>query len=729
MTGNLVLVRYDARRGCIEGLRILAKQGIHSFESWDWNPEVIIHTFNPQVKLFVDDPIVKIDMGMYAQHNSAQEEIMMNTGYSRGVRSMISLCHAMAPDQQDQAMALWPSSIIPARERVRSESRHLFRGEGHRPKSVQDASEDTFRIRKWVEFGGLGAPLGVHVGEDVMTFSTVPEQYYTPTKEKPWQGIWVGDYSGHGCEFLLLIQCAVDGSLATPKSASKTPLQHHFDGSDPQGRVSLPVPNGEDGHCAGRLEAIKLTGDPNVPRGEYTWVAEDIGPRGLLRIADEKIFKGARVVRSLGHSAGQGFRDAQYWQIVGIVIASLIVGIALYILLITLRTSHSNPRFLPTSFLKNRWRAWKPKTMKYRMFGFDPISPLHNDGHFNSNANSRASSRHGPSLTPRTNDRNSINTTEMTATNDETVNRNTSVRSIMTLPPYRPSPLPSERLIAREGERAGVDTVVEFPETAEDEEARREADMEELYQIRTARRRENDERRERRQARREARAAGDTARLEQLRIQTRLAEQALRIGGGSAGSSSTSLPRNADQMLAEHQARAESRERRVSSVSYADLGLARHDGSRIRADSMESDHRPLLDSAASMASSRHGSFAYAQPRLGPHYRNMSSASIMSTDSEPGQIITPYTSHRSGSDPPLLTPSATQGSSGSDRDDVRPGEEPPRYEDEEAPPYTSPVTSRAPQLPPLANVPSIEVEVATPASSVPATPIEHHTGGR
>ncbi|KAL8672789.1 MAG: hypothetical protein Q9224_007555, partial [Gallowayella concinna] len=293
--GNLVLVRYDARRGCIEGLRILAKQGIHSFESWDWQPEVIIHTFNPQVELFVDDPIVKIDRGMYAEHNSAQEEILMNTGYSRGVRSSISLCHAIAPDQQDHAMALWPSSIIPARERVRCESRHLFRGEGHRPKSVQDVSEDTFRIRKWVEFGGMGAPFGVHVGEDVMTFSTVPEEYYTPTKEKPWQGIWVGDYSGHGCEFLLLIQCAVDKSSGTPKSASNTPLRHHFDGSDQQGRLSLPVPKGEDGSCAGRLEAIKLTGDPNVPRGEYTWVAEDIGSGGLLRISNEKMFKGARV--------------------------------------------------------------------------------------------------------------------------------------------------------------------------------------------------------------------------------------------------------------------------------------------------------------------------------------------------------------------------------------------------------------------------------------------------
>lgn len=312
MTGNLALVRYDARRGCIEGLRLHAKQGIHSFESWDWNPEVIIHTFNPQVELFKDDPIVKIDRGMYSEHNPAKEEIMMSTGYSRGMRSMISLCHGMAPHQQRNDMALWPPHLIPARERVRNESQQLFRGEGHRPRSLLDASENTFRIRKWMEFSGMGVPLAIHVGEDVMTFSTVPEEYYTATKEKPWQGIWVGDYSGHGCEFLLLIQRAVDKSSGRPKSSFETPLQHHIDGADPQGRLSLPVAKGEDGSCAGRLEAIKLTGDPNVPRGEYTWVAEDIGPKGLLRIATERMFKGARVVKSLGHSAARGFRDGKH---------------------------------------------------------------------------------------------------------------------------------------------------------------------------------------------------------------------------------------------------------------------------------------------------------------------------------------------------------------------------------------------------------------------------------
>ena len=323
------------------------------------------------------------------------------------------------------------------------------------------------------------------------------------------------------------------------------------------------------------------------------------------------------------------------------------------------------------------------------------------------------------------------------------VNRNTSIRSIMTLPPYNPTPHAHERLIAREGERAGVDTVIEFPETAEEEEERREQDMESLYQIRQTRRQEINERSDRRRERQEAREAGDWARLEQLRLQSEARARARAGSSASAGSSTSSLPiaaANASSMIADHHARNSSRDRRVSSVSYAELGLARHDGSRLRADSVESDHRPLLDSAASMGgdqrnapSSRRSSlFHLPTHRFHSHTRAASAESVMTTDSELLDM-TPQSSSEdrsgSGSDPIMRTPSLGTGSEPSP-----PVGEPPEYED--APPYTSPVAGRGddvPRLPSLRvgdRLPAIEITASTPAATpIMGTPAEHSNEGR
>ena len=313
------------------------------------------------------------------------------------------------------------------------------------------------------------------------------------------------------------------------------------------------------------------------------------------------------------------------------------------------------------------------------------------------------------------------------------IDRNTSVRSVITLPAYNPSLNPSERLIAREGERAGIDTVVEFPETVEEEESRREEDMEALYQIRLARRREGEEREERRRQRQEARELGDWARLEQLRLES---QARARARANSAASSTSSLTPMAtagsSALIAEHSARTASRERRVSSVSYADLGLARHDGSRLRADSVESnDQRPLLDSAASMGGSRRSSL-FRQTPSSSHRRAPSAESFMTADSD--LLDTPRTSaqgDRSGSDPLARTPSATADA----RSEPSPSFDPPAYEQVtfgaagEAPPYTtSPVAGRGegPPVPVIMDVPAIHVTATTPGNSVPVTPVDRLT---
>lgn len=263
--------------------------------------------------------------------------------------------------------------------------------------------------------------------------------------------------------------------------------------------------------------------------------------------------------------------------IVSVAIA-LSLAIFTYIGLRAVRRRHPNPKYVPTAFLKKKWEAWTPRATFTSKAGYsarlqdNPSVPtLHLRSARNSVQNlldlERAQMQQG------------INE------NGATVDRHTSVRSVMTLPAYSRSVRENERILAREGERDGVDVVIEAPESEGEEEHRRDEEMENLYQIRVQRRQEIAERDDRRRRRREARARNDQAELRRITQESRAAEEAREISGAVA-------------MIAEHHSR--SRDRRISSVSYADLGVARHDGTRIRANSNESD-RPLLDSAASMS--------------------------------------------------------------------------------------------------------------------------------
>ena len=149
----------------------------------------------------------------------------------------------------------------------------------------------------------------------------------------------------------------------------------------------------------------------------------------------------------------------------------------------------------------------------------------------------------------------------------------------MTLPEYRPiAAADRERTIAREGERGGVDVVIEFPETVDEEEERREEHMQTLYEIRLARQLE----------RAATRESGDIS-----------AQQLQRPG--SAASSVRIVPSeqlsSTQQLMAALTSLSE-RERKLSKVQYAEIGVARHDGTRVR-PSMDSD-RPLLEGGVPM---------------------------------------------------------------------------------------------------------------------------------
>jgi len=275
------------------------------------------------------------------------------------------------------------------------------------------------------------------------------------------------------------------------------------------------------------------------------------------------------------------------------------------------RTNHSRPKFIPTKYLKGLWVRWTPSTagaVYHRQNDFDDISTEADSVRRPSRVRIGSTSYEGGAAVGGAELQPNIN--GAAAANGRVPDRQTSVRSIMTLPPYRVDPANTEQVIGREGERDGVDVVVEMP-TEEEMEAMRDDEMEALYQIRLARRQENAERERRREERRAARDRGDFLALEQIRARAREASTASTV----------------DDLRQNHEQLRDQRNRTVSRVSYGNIGVARHDGSRIRANSTESERTGLLSDAASI-----GALSTASGAVSSHRRNRSS-SVLSVESD------------------------------------------------------------------------------------------------
>ncbi|KAF2160490.1 hypothetical protein M409DRAFT_59965 [Zasmidium cellare ATCC 36951] len=399
--GKLLLARYNESTGSIEGNTVVATRGVPKASLWEKDPIVIVHSFEPRISLDTNRPAVKLDIDSsdadppndqpadraYAAHSTYSKETLMGTVAESGLYSSLMLCRALPSSAITGSTYVWPPLRIPAPSRTRNVSQDGYNSVGHRPTRLSEVSHNNFRLRRWVEYtgrrtnpnfifgsgGGMSATLGINmpyfapgmestVGggmtirmpEDITTYATLPESCYIPTPQKPWQGIWCGDYSGHGAEFLLITQPDARDESPLPRgtnwlrrwfrgnrrdsdssNASFVSAVEHMDTDDeshsPEDVDTFEAPGPRldgfrrppvdtivgdtqdyDDVPTGRLEAIKLTGDPNVPRGEYTFIAPDIGHGGFVRIADEELFRGARVVRSAGHIAGRGFTHDQY---------------------------------------------------------------------------------------------------------------------------------------------------------------------------------------------------------------------------------------------------------------------------------------------------------------------------------------------------------------------------------------------------------------------------------
>lgn len=371
---------------------------------------------------------------------------------------------------------------------------------------------------------------------------------------------------------------------------------------------------------------------------------------------------------------------------IAILCGLVIFFLATYFLFHYFRKTYAEPPSWVPKFLKKRWKKW-------------PSIPSTSTSY----SRARLEDIDGPPLPG--------------------VDRTTSVRSIMTLPEYRAIANPDkERTIAREGERGGMDVVIEFPETQDEEEARREQHMQTLYEIRLARSADREERRARREARRRgerlpSNSSVASAVTGRLRTPSGSAPpQTLGAGvssllnveaGDSPRSSTPAVSSRVQDVLASRSANSLAAliaepEPRLSQVTYADIGVARPDGSRVRESSVGSDQRVLLGDVSAMGNSHSRQSSSGSVNTIPyhhgHARSTSALSITTYATANGSAPTPSisrTTRRGSGDSFQFVQLHGHGRRGSDLTDLRMN--PPEYDRlqfEEAPPYDVPVPRRS-----------------------------------
>ncbi len=154
---------------------------------------------------------------------------------------------------------LWPSLLMPSKDHTG----HKRYGFGLK----EDYSHDLFVLRRPI-FDTVSLVLPGQMSHHLEYMSRIPSPPIPGPGPEDCTGLWIGDYSSHGPEILYLY-------YPTPTS----------------------------------LHAVKITGDPNVPRGQFSWIVDNLATH---RICQEDEWPGARAVLGRGQISPHGY-SAPTW--------------------------------------------------------------------------------------------------------------------------------------------------------------------------------------------------------------------------------------------------------------------------------------------------------------------------------------------------------------------------------------------------------------------------------
>lgn len=184
LPGRLMAVQYDQRRGMIEGFQVVARNKNTSFHTWHPNANTIISGFNPDVKIYHDNPILRLPVAAGAKSSESgsqhqrpkagtrfKPEFYMPTTDLSGLQSSFAFAKGLTPDEVSARLNppfpyrnVWPPRSIPSPQRVVGaglDHPSSLDSRRDRPNTRGQVCERAFRIHKWLHVTPIDNPHGL----------------------------------------------------------------------------------------------------------------------------------------------------------------------------------------------------------------------------------------------------------------------------------------------------------------------------------------------------------------------------------------------------------------------------------------------------------------------------------------------------------------------------------------------------------------------------------------
>ena len=172
-TGQLIIIRYDPRRGCIEGYRVVAERPpTDSWHLWELDGSTSVIDFNPRCRLHLDDAVLQLNPDFHTQQRIAVDSdsskvshpyeassTQMRSKWSvdrpmfltQGISTKLLLASHFSQNHNIDFEEIWPPDLIPSQHRTLGVDEDHALGKIHYPETRAQINHGAFRMRRHLQ--------------------------------------------------------------------------------------------------------------------------------------------------------------------------------------------------------------------------------------------------------------------------------------------------------------------------------------------------------------------------------------------------------------------------------------------------------------------------------------------------------------------------------------------------------------------------------------------------